>query len=636
MATKTLMPGAYENRMMIRECRFSQHLINSYETLCSLSTIPPDTNTYPPVLSAMQTHERYQYALSRPNPTPDTSFLNIASSRRSRRDVGVQDSLESWTSRSRLGEPEALPLEATPQAEETKPKWSFWRKNTAEKPLVTSGGGILKVKSLASPPIPAPSEPRPSIGSAVSGSASKGSRPVSPAPVVAPAIDSPSIIPATATSPEPVAPAQSAVTRFFGRLSRKPSSQQAADGEEKDMQLSADDFSFLDQVPSIAGPASEGQVGDLLAFGGGRTEEMASLESMISSKSVPLPAPLAPPPTWSRSSSSVGPSVNQAKEVNIFDDLDFSSPSNDSYGAAMQPDLSTRTDTATSNSEWDDFLAPSLPSIPSSAVPMMPSASVQRSHSPSIPPSSASPFAMPLQSLHNLASPIAGPSRIQPTRTPVAAQNSIDNDFDDFADFAPASTSRLGDFDDFGDFSDFSTPPPITSQPRQTATPYTGETTQLHPPSSTGHIKRASLDHTMTLNLVKDASATKGKRWPAPPSPLAPQLEPPPKAPGNATNFPFLSPLPGTGRPITGFGDLLSGNVNESITSNSGTVPTPPRMAQQVPFSASDPLMPARTASPLSRPMSAASNTATVGQTKPGQSGQSGLSAQDLSFFDSL
>jgi hypothetical protein len=594
--------------------------------------IPPDTNTYPPVLSSMETHERYQYALSRPTPTPETSLLTVAASRRSRRNDSMQDSLESWTSRSRLGEPEAQPIETTQQAEEAKPKWSFWRKNPAEKPLVTSGGGILEVKSLASPPIPAPLEPRPSGGSVISASGSKGSRPASPAPLATPALDTPTDLPATVSSPDPVAPAQSAVTRFFGRLSRRPTAQQTSEGEEKDMQLSADDFSFLDQVPVISSPANDGRVGDLLAFGGGRTEEISSLESMINSKSVPLPAPIAPPPTWSRSSSSAGPSAIQAKEVNLFDDLDFDTPQVPPHTAsAMQPNLSQPGRTASSSSDWDDFLAPSQPStVPSSAVPMMSVASPHRSHTPTITPNSSSPFTVPQQSTRDLASPIAGPSKMTPAHM---NQQSADNEFDDFADFAPAPASKAHDFDDFGDFGDFSTPPPLPSQPNQFSTPVTSATSQLQAPPSTGHVKRASLDHSLTLNLMKDASAVKGQRWPAPPSPLAPQLEPPPKAPTAGASFPFLSPPPGSGRPSAGLGDLLDGGATGGMSSSAST---PPRVAQQVPFTTSSPLIPGRTASPLSRPISAASNNASAPKLQPSQPAQSGLSAQDLSFFDSL
>ena len=614
---------------MIRESHALNKTNDRFETLRSLSTIPPDTNTYPPVLSSMETTERYRYALARPNPTPETSLLNVPLARRSRQNDSLQDSLDSWTSRSRLGEPDALPAQITPQGEDAKPKWSFWRKSTAEKPLVTSGGGILEAKSMSSSPAPVPMDPRPSSTGPIPASASaKSSRPASPAPVTIPAADIPPNPPAV-TLAEPAVPAQSAVGRFFGRLSRRPTSQQPADDDDKDFALSADDFSFLDQVPSIT--QSQGQdrnFGDLLAFEGGRTESMASLESMLNSKATPLPAPLAPPPLWSRSSSSAGPSYQKPKEMDFLEGLDFD---NDMGSSSLRPSQAAQpTSSTTSANNWDQLLTSSAhTSAPASAIPINSSDIPHRSFTPPITPSALSPPPS-LRHPSVISSPAAGSSHRSPASIHTSAP-ALSNDFDDFADFAPApvTSTKTNDFDDFEDFSDFSTPAAAVPQPMTYNTP-TNATSTLKAPSSTGHVKRSSLDHSLTLNLMNDASAVKGKRWPAPPSPLAPQLDPPPKASNTSSAFPFISPPPGA-RPNSAFGDLL----DDGAKGSSAIQPSPPSRALSPPIALSTAMSPTRTASPLTRPPTNAT-PANSAIPKPAQPAQSGLSAQDLSFFDSL
>lgn len=574
----------------------------------------------------METIERYRYALARPNPTPETSLLNAPLARRARQNDNMPESLDSWTSRSRLGEPEALPVESTSTGEDAKPKWSFWRKNTAEKPLVTSGGGILEAKSISTSPAPVLMEPISSSTSPVPASApSKWSRPASPAPVAIAAVDMSSDPPAV-TSPEPVVPAQSAVGRFFGRLARRPTSQPAPDDDDKDFALSADDFSFLDQVPSIT-HGQERNVGDLLAFEGGRTESMASLESMLNSKATPLPAPLAPPPLWSRSSSSAGPSYQKPKEMDFLEGLDFD---NDISSSSLRPSQAAQpASSATSASNWDQLLSSSThTSVPSSAIPMFSAEVPHRSFTPPITPSALSPTPSILPKPVSY-SPAAGssyrPSVSQHTQAPAPT-----NDFDDFADFGSApAAAKMDDFDDFGDFGDFSTPPPSVARPNTYLTPVQATSTLKAPPS-TGHAKRASLDHTLTLNLMNDASAVKGKRWPAPPSPLAPQLDPPPKAANSSAAFPFISPPP-DGRSNSGFGDLL-----DDVTKSTSTIQSsPPNRTLSPPITMSAAMAPTRTASPLTRPPTNAP-PGTAALAKPAQPGQSGLSAQDLSFFDSL
>lgn len=579
----------------------------------------------------METTERYRYALARPNPTPETSLLNVPLSRRNHQNESLQDSLDSWTSRSRLGEPEALPVEAAPQGDDTKPKWSFWRKNTADKPLVTSGGGMLEAKSMSSSPAPVLADRRPSNTRSVSESApAQSSRPASPSPSAIAAVNESPIVQPLAVAPEAMAaPAQSAVTRFFGRLSRRPTSQPAPDDDDhKDMALSADDFSFLDQVPSIAPPTQDRNVGELLGIEGGRPESLASLESMLNSKATPLPAPLAPPPAWARSNTS-GSSSSRPREMDFLEGLDFDTNAGASSSLATQ--AAQPASSVASTTDWDQLLTSSAyKSTPTSAAPMLSSDSPLRPFTPPMTPSALSPPTS-MRPQPTLSSPAAGHSyralALQHPPDPAAT-----TDFDDFADFAPApaptSLTKPDDFDDFGDFGDFSTPPPV-SQTDAYSTPIHA-TSSLKAPPSTGHAKRASLDHSLTLNLINDASAVKGKRWPAPPSPLAPQLDPPPKASSATTSFPFISPPPGS-RPSSGFGDLLDDGAKTTIANSSSLA----SRIQTPPAAPSVAMAPTRTASPLARPSSNAL-PANAAAAKSAQPGQSGLSAQDLSFFDSL
>lgn len=573
--------------------------------------------------------------------------------RRSRRNENPLDNLDNWTSRSRLGEPEAPQPESSQQAEEAKPKWSFWRKAAPEKPLVTSGGGILEVKpSSPAPSSAVPIEPRPSTSSATSNSApaiaAKISRPASPAVSTLPsAVDVLDPVSASAGSPVP-APAPSAVSRFFGRLSRRQASQPSGT-DQGNMEFSADDFSFLDQVESMTTPDKEKAIGDLLAMEGGRTEEIASLESMLRSKPTQLPAPLAPPPGPSRSGPSARIAHAAPKDMDLLSGLDFDGDSSYMAGPSRPSAGSTDRSTVKGTTDWDDFdflAGPSTQAV--SPVNKAPSAPPQIKSPPPLLPSQPT--------TKTLTPPFSSPS--QPNMASGISNATPQQDFDDFADFAPQNTqSQSTDFDDFGDFGDFSTPPPPAPAPAPSRTfgsPTTTSQLQAPPPSfSQGHTKRASLDHTLTLNLVNDASASKGKRWPAPPSPLAPSLDPPPKAPSAGGAFPFISPPPGgANRPsgaLRGLGDLM-GDTQQSTTpimTSSQSSPVPHLRIQSPPIAPSAPMQPSRSASPLmpdiNAPLSRPSSTAPMhkpipqqGQSQTQSQSQSGLSAQDLSFFDNL
>ncbi|OCF40794.1 hypothetical protein I317_05406 [Kwoniella heveanensis CBS 569] len=723
----------------------------------SLSTIPSDINTYPPVISSLVTHERYVYALQRPNPAPTSSLLHTATTRRPRRvdplALNSSSSEPSWTSRSMLGEPDAPPAatDAAGQQEDAgRSRWSFWGKRPApERQLTTSGGGILEVKSMS----PTPSMDRQSSdirASSISRPASRApsisahpSRPSSPAPSFSPPISNDQATSTMQSTPStslpqapPVQPAPSAVSRFFGRLSRKQSSSAPTSGVDakEDLELSADDISYLSEVPSMSQPPPEKGVGDLLALEPGRTEQIASLESLLSSKAAPLPKPLAPPPKGpagapvSNGRSSSGRFVARMKapaptDMDLLGDLDMSSSSSVSTVSAQssvqqQQVSSPSVASPSSTSAWDDFLAldqsatpparstppvlPHAPVTPVSAAPLVPS----RSGTPAVsisPPPPPAPATIPTMS--SILSVPATP--VNKARPPASA------DFGDFDDFGTPQHASTSTFDDFGDFSAFESSPsssapaaaaaaaaavaspnpkpfnfdsftsPINSisniqtpsKPPPVPTPSSKPT--LSTPAN--HARPGSLDHTPTINLLTGASASKGRRWPAPASPVAPVLAPPPNSKGaslsgsgnapNSAGFPFLSPPPPV-RPVSRAGANLlddpesassspapssapiSRDVSKAPSTHAGlgmgisNLDLTPSAVQIPPMfggalgATSPPPARSMSSTPMLSPPQASAQIKSLAPTAQGQGigggGQGGLSAQDLSFFDSL
>lgn len=521
-----------------------------------------------------------------------------------------------------------------------------------ERQLTTSGGGILEVKSPTAPAftrtssdIKPPSKPASIIGNP--------SRPASPAPpaTLSPAlsmddfghaapsghIDSTSVL----ASQAPV-PAPSAVSRFFGRLGRSktPVVTPGVDTDNKDLELSADDFHFLSEVPSLS-DRNDTDVGDLLSLEPGRTEQIAGLQSVLASRPTPLPAPLAPPPRGSAAvravSSSSGKFVAKMKQQAptdmdllgglSFDDSSPSSPPPRPISKSPQPQ--PMAENSSSASMWDDFLAPSqAPSQPSKPPPSYVTQSSISSNtaftsspssSPAVSNYHSSPFSAPLPPVPTPAQP--------PATTTTNLANPSDDDFGDF-DFGTPQKASVAQFDDF-DLSSFDAP--MT----QRAPAYSGTTPP--PPKQTP-----------LQSLVHDASATKGRRWPAPASPIAPILEPPPRATPGGGAFPFLSPPPPSskpsrqGTPVSGVMNLLGESNTAEIGTPTTVAPVPPPasalmspstprglgdLANMVGVISTQP----KTGSPLV-PASMGQNT---GPTVTGAS-QGGLSASDLSFFDSL
>ncbi|WWC91588.1 uncharacterized protein L201_006534 [Kwoniella dendrophila CBS 6074] len=701
---------------------------DTIDKLRSLSTIPSNINTYPPVITSLITHERFAYALQRPNPAPSTSLLNTTTSRRPARAdpliLNSSSSETSWTSRSMLGEPDAPLQEGASQVleEQNRSRWSFWgRRPVPERQLTTSGGGVLERKSFStSSPDPnnernstdAKSSPKPSSRTpSISIGNSRPSSPAPPAitesthPTPANSTSQPSTQPQPPAQAQPVQAAPSAVSRFFGRLSRNKSStstlsQEADDENGKDLELSADDFSFLSEVPSMSQQAPENGVGDLLALEPGRNEQIASLESLLNSKAAPLPKPLAPPPksssipSGSQNRSSSGRFVARMKsppptDMDLLGDLNFDgSAHNQNPSSTVQSPVQT---ISSPTNAWDDFL--SLESGPSktirSSVPTGTKASSTPMIAPPLVPSRSSTptvsLSPPPPASQNGIPPI---SMIAPKATPATPANKVtsSDDFGDFDDFGTPQHASTSTFDDFGDFSAFDStfpaavpetistsnnkPLPIafgisipghTQTPGKSVAPTTIFTPNHQPKNSLStpinQVKPGSLDHTPTINLLSGASASKGKRWPAPPSPVAPVLPPPPKSntinsSGNGNNggggFPFLSPPP-PGRPNSRSSNLL----DESNTENNMETLSSPLQTKSAAVSVGmgiaglgnnqssgsifgGSLQPSRSSTPIQtisqKPTTHISSPQQTNQIQ----GKGGLSASDLSFFDSL
>lgn len=565
----------------------------SRETIRSLASVPSDINTYPTVLSSSVTHQRFKESLARSSAKASSSFLARPIRRHPRAGQSLSSTWDNeWTVRSKLGEPEAAAEAAATDDAPVRPGWGFWgRKSSTTTPqvLTTSGGGLLEVKTeVASPTaIMTPGVMTPQTADRPASVRSMSSRPASPAPV-------PSVVPPQVQQLEQAltpAAGPSAVSRFFGRL-RKQRTPSLDPDSAKDLELSQDDFSFLSEVPSVPQPFERG-IGDLLMMEHGRTEEMASLESMLSSKATPLPAPLAPPPRGGPSPqpfagssafrSTPAPRAQPKSDMDLLSDMEFTAP-------APQPSKSQSTD-------WDAFLsAPSAPSPPPAPLmqpksrvptplppPMMPATVPSPVSSPG--PAPSKPVVqLPTNSMASATfSPIkptppsiSAPMTPQPSSRPQPAiKPPIEDDFGDFGGFSsPKPASNSAAFDDFGDFEEFSNPPPPippTKSPlKQSSGPF-ASTTFPQPLTPTArpaakHSPGLSI-HAPTVDLLNNSTGRTG-RWPAPASPVAPALDPPPS--NSSQSFFKLPPPPGsTSRvptPLSQGFDAFDGNFGLGIS----------------------------------------------------------------------
>jgi hypothetical protein len=587
-----------------------------------LGDLPLGLDSFQNNLTMSMTWARYQDALSQVNLDTRSSVLALVSRQSATR--AARRSSTEWQQefRSKNRPDESLAqkeAQESAQAEEARSKWSFWgrRQSTQAVPLTTSGGGALQVKALspnntgnasiktnASVPFNAPSPLSAGTAGFALSPIAGSTVPSSVAPLAMQAV--------TPTDPQQetsVEPPSGAVGRFFGRFRKPRTSTASADLSNQDLELSKGDLTFLDQVPtapmtSSAGPGHT----DLLSFGvgPGQNEEMAGLESMLKSKPVALPSRPAPPPISKRSSSAasipkLGASSRSSSHVDMFGDLDLSSP----------PATQTRARSATPSNGLFELMTSgnSTPNI-AQAVSTEPTFDFFETPAP------AGPSRLP-------AVPMPASTQPFPNSSPRPAPTTItidqDDGFGDFGDFAdhngggfPMQTgAKAPSFDDFGDFDSFESPAPVTSQPaaKSHAGFTNGDFFAGMSKSNTAKPPDLDLDfgfvkpvpNTAAEDLVRKASQRQG-RWPAPPSPIPDALSPPPS--GN-----FLPPNT----------SMSFGLINAQMDFGS-LAPISSVQRKDSP----SPNFPAMTSnSPAAVGLSTTDKRAT-------------LSAQDLSFFDTL
>jgi hypothetical protein len=386
------------------------------ETLRALTELP---DTRIPPLHTLATHQKYTAALSRATVDPGTSLLHMPLRPRRLEGLAFGPGLESmWGGRSRLGEPDAEAAAAA-VAEEAPSRWNFWRKNTPQhRPLVTSGGGVLEVKTPSAPPTPSLPEPVVAAAAAATTAAAVTTTAAAAAAAAAAATatasvstsrlsissaprtstsrpSSPAVLPPTFTPPiaeqghasprhslgdadtgaSAVAAAPTGVSRFW-RWGRRPPAPEATVATETDIELTTDDFAFLNDVPSIPTPRELG-TGDLLGFGAPPTVENV----LGAAKAAPLPQPLAAPPRAgprapplrqgsfvarmaTTNATNAARHTPQPSAMDLLSGLDFDAPA---APQAASSSASASRPTSVSWDNWEDLLAPSAPSASSSA-----------------------------------------------------------------------------------------------------------------------------------------------------------------------------------------------------------------------------------------------------------------------------
>ncbi|KAI6164460.1 hypothetical protein EDD17DRAFT_349700 [Pisolithus thermaeus] len=569
--------------------------------------------------------------------------------------------------------------------EETKPKkatgglLSFWSRRTST---------ALSSSDDNSEP---PASGRPSIGSPVSAnssqpqvrrdlSPSKRSSTVTPAPAASQ--EAPSEVAVTMTTPAP-----SAVSRFLNRFSRTRST----NAQHSSLALSTDDLEYLsDIVPSATDADDENDATNAK----GLTNMIGS--SPLPQKLPPL---LPPPPKQVTSSSPLTSNQRPHPQLDQSSSLVASpllpplipqtnipsvslspivpamySPSASSFMTPVAPNTSPAVQTSTpqpSPRAQSPFTLPPPPKAPTplSLPPLIPPL-------PSSPPQTPRPSTVQRLPPHASTITPSSSSRLWPECAPVLgarAKESGESD-DEFSSFSAGSPYRrshvlsdsvsirspesensldrlrsprssiscsLDDFDDFvtspsQNNSGMKTPSPPPVPAKNSPSSYRRSGLPLR------HSVRSS-DHMRTQSLMDQANATKGV-WPSPRGEGAqtPPILPPPKS-DNLLDFedimspstPLFTPKPliagsETNPQILGQSRLpaTSPIYNSPLATQAGSVHQPALSPPP-----SSPFQPALISSPLSlgakppKPMS---------QTTPKPMQTSGLSSQDLLFFEGL
>lgn len=535
----------------------------------------------------------YQEYLSTIKLDPSASILAKASAESAYRAARrkSQEEHDAWQARSRLGEghdQSSHSASTLHDAGEARPKWSLWgrKASTPVVPLTTSGGGLLEVKALSPNPTGTPTDHQSRMSMQLA-SAPTSSR-STPPPIRSADSQTPSDHDAGILDPAP-----SAVGRFLGRFRRPKTVTPSVDISNKDLELSQDDFSFLADVPALPTKANTHNV-DLLALDNTKPSgEMTSLEAMLNSTPLPSAPHLNPPPRPAahRGSSSAhrlptatnthSQSTSKSNSmIDLFGDLDLGNATS----AKPTPPVS-------SGLGIDPFKGSSIP----------PRSPVDHAFRPS-----AMMMPQPLSVPADLTNSVFG-----------MATSAEDDGFGDFGEQSQTKPNQT--FDDFGDFEAFSTdstakpkdaftllsaPPSIPQGRKATAVP------QFDSALQTGRVQASPsrLDHSSTARLVQTA-AQQSSQWPASVSPSIPALPPP------TSSIRQSAPIP----PPPTSGSRKGTPLNFDFLGTAPAVVAPSR---------------SHTASPAP-PLLATSDPASRSQTPQLSKGQ-GLSASDLSFFDSL
>lgn len=446
-------------------------------------------------------------------------------------------------------------------------------------------------------------------------------------------------------------PQSSAVSRFFNRFSRKPSAVASASARQEkrtSLSLTSDDLSFLsDMTPSttegsLQSPPGSASINSL----GGKLSGLTQNSSPSSHKLSPLfgpPSLRSSHPTGHKSTNSVGSETSfddkmaDAQFMDRLDDamgggpssssgyapitinlLDSPEKTNVSLPVGHLPDAPVQA-APTSLSSWIPSL---MPKVASGTLPPIPpphsldgspkhrqSIASARFHDP-LPPTpqrdlddltdifSPSSHSGPPSQLQNVSSP---PTKLSPSTSLLSSASNHSNH---------VSASKESGSADFGDFGDFISTP---EDPLKTA--------------------KAGM-HKPTFELMNKGAARQG-RWPALPSPIPAPLAPPPRPSSDMGNFNYpISQQPSQL-------DLLTSDDSPcKPTSVSGTSSVSDRPATiSHPIFARPSSRPASTTfgiSPSPPPALSTSSPPLLPSALSKPAGGSGLSAQDLSFFEGL
>lgn len=478
-------------------------MTNASSTLDSLSELPPSATGFRTAYASSLTHAQYVQWLSSATLSPANSLLARVIQEHSRINARRRAlDVAEWERRTKQGEADERASSGSAPSVAARPGWGFWRRQPSQTcvvPLTSSSGGMLEVKKVEqttqsgrSSPAPGPSNMSPLAA------ASTSSLPLEPT-TSASSSRSHEHEGASADVNDPAAAAAAASARgFFGRFRRGRAASPAVEvNVDKEVELSANDLSYLAEVPSIqARPTAPNRgIDDLLSLDdvpAPRASKPATLEQVLSSTSQSGSLGRMPRTTsMPRASPAAAPPTKKASPFDGLMDLDFSpsaSPTPTPAPAAAASSSSKASD-AFGDSFWN-------------ASPLPPS-------------KAATTFA-------------SGPSRPPPPQANTASLFDDDDDdgFGDFATSQSAPQTSAKQSSSAFDFSAFeSAAPVIYAQPSPQASDPFGDFSAFESAAPT-----LASNHTQgpASQLVIDAAAKSG-RWPSPHSPIPELLPPPPR-----------------------------------------------------------------------------------------------------------